>query len=247
MTSSITPEKIGSLYGRPVYDPDGAKVGSIGQIYTDTAGQPGWASVNTGLFGIKETLVPLYGARVRGDNVEIPYEKATVKDAPNIDTDPDEPLASDQVEQLYQHYHLTADEDDETAAASPRDDAMTRSQERMRVGTSREQTGRARLRKYVVTENQQVTVPVSHEEVRLEREPITDANAAQAYSGPELTESEHETSLYAERPVVDKETVPVERVRLAKDTVTDSETVEDELRSERIEADLPGEGRRRVE
>src|ERR1051326_3007528 len=53
------------------------------------------------------------------------------------------------------------------------DDAMTRSEERLNVGTESVEAGRARLRKYVVTENVTQTVPVSHEEVRLEREPIT--------------------------------------------------------------------------
>jgi len=71
------------------------------------------------------------------------------------------------------------------------DDAMTRSEERLNVDTRTEQTGRARLRKYVVTEQQQMTVPVSREEVRLEREPVTDANRDAAYAGPDLTEFEH--------------------------------------------------------
>jgi uncharacterized protein (TIGR02271 family) len=117
------------------------------------------------------------------------------------------------------------------------DDAMTRSEEQLHVGTERHETGRARLRKYVVTENVTRTVPVSHEEVRIEREPITDRNVGDAMSGPDLSEEEHEVTLHEERPVVEKETVPVERVRLDKDTVTDQETVSDEVRKERIEAD----------
>lgn len=115
------------------------------------------------------------------------------------------------------------------------DDAMTRSEERMRVGTENVETGRARLRKYVVTENVTKTVPVRHEEVRVEREPITDANRGAAMSGPEITESEHEVTLHEERPVVETETVPVERVRLAKESRTDEETVTGELRKERID------------
>ena len=94
-----------------------------------------------------------------------------------------------------------------------------------------------RLRKYVVTENEQVTVPVSREEVRVEREPITDSNMDAATSGPEITESEHEVVTYEERPVVAKETVPKERVRLEKDTVTEQKTVSEEVRKERIEVD----------
>ncbi|WP_026543096.1 DUF2382 domain-containing protein [Paenarthrobacter nicotinovorans] len=117
------------------------------------------------------------------------------------------------------------------------DDAMTRSEERLNVGTEKQAAGRARLRKYITTENVTTTVPVQREEVRVEREPITDANAGDAMSGPDLTESEHEVTLHEEKPVVDKETVPVERVRLEKDTVTDDVRVDEEVRKERIETE----------
>jgi uncharacterized protein (TIGR02271 family) len=117
------------------------------------------------------------------------------------------------------------------------DDAMTRSEEHLVAGTQQTEVGKARLRKYVVTETQQVDVPVSHEEVRLEREPITDANRDAAYSGGDITEEEHEVTLRAEKPVVGTETEAVERVRLGKETVTDTETVSGEVRKEQIEFD----------
>ena len=120
------------------------------------------------------------------------------------------------------------------------DNAMTRSEEQLRVGTQTVEAGRARLRKYVVTENVTTTVPVSHEEVRIEREPITDANVGSALDGPAISEEEHEVVLHAERPVVAKETVPVERVRLDVDTVTEQETVTDTVRKEQIEVDGDG-------
>jgi uncharacterized protein (TIGR02271 family) len=117
------------------------------------------------------------------------------------------------------------------------DDAMTRSEERLNVGTEKQATGRVRLRKYVTTENVTRTIPVEREEVRLEREPITDENRGAAMAGPDLSDEEHEVTLHEERPVVDKETVPVERVRLDKDTVTEDVTVNEEVRKERIETD----------
>jgi uncharacterized protein (TIGR02271 family) len=119
------------------------------------------------------------------------------------------------------------------------DDAMTRSEEHLVAGTQTQEAGRARLRKYVVTETEQVEVPVSREEVRLEREPITDSNAGAAYSGKDISEEEHEVTLHAERPVVGTETEAVERVRLGKETVTDTETVTGEVRKEQIEFDDP--------
>ena len=120
------------------------------------------------------------------------------------------------------------------------DSAMTRSEEQLSVGTEQVEAGRARLRKYVVTEDVTTTVPVSHEEVRIEREAITDANVGDALDGPAISEEEHEVVLHAERPVVAKETVPVERVRLDTEAVTEQETVTDTVRKEQIEADTDG-------
>ncbi|MDG9689231.1 PRC and DUF2382 domain-containing protein [Streptomyces sp. DH17] len=117
------------------------------------------------------------------------------------------------------------------------DDAMTRSEEQMHVGVERRESGRARLRKYVVTEEVQQTVPVSHEEVRVEREPITDANRGDALAGPEISEAEHEVTLHEERPVVETETVPVERVRMTTEEHTEDEVVRGQVRKERIEAE----------
>ncbi|MFC8174318.1 PRC and DUF2382 domain-containing protein [Streptomyces sp. NPDC057325] len=122
-------------------------------------------------------------------------------------------------------------------AADTGDDAMTRSEEQMHVGVERTEAGRVRLRKYVVTEEVQQTVPVSHEEVRIEREPITDANRDEALSGAEITEAEHEVILHEERPVVETRTVPVERVSLKADEVTEEQTVSGEVRKEEVEVE----------
>ena len=117
------------------------------------------------------------------------------------------------------------------------DHAMTRSEEELRVGTTRREAGRARLRKYVVTENVTQTVPVQREEARIEREPVTDANVDAAMDGPAISEEEHEVVLHSEEPVVEKRAVPKERVRLDKDVVRDEHTVSDDVRKEHIEFD----------
>ena len=123
------------------------------------------------------------------------------------------------------------------------DDAMTRSEEELRVGTEQREVGRARLRKYVVTEEETHTVPVTKEKVRLEREPISDENVGRAMDGPDISDEEHEVILHEERPVVSKETVPKERVRLDTERVTEDQQVTEQVRKERIEAE--GDERRR--
>ncbi|MFE4836309.1 YsnF/AvaK domain-containing protein [Arthrobacter sp. NPDC056691] len=260
----LAKEHIDDLLSRSgnILSTDGHKIGSIGQIYADDdSGQPTWATARTGLFGTSESFVPLEGSRVEGDDLVVPYTKDQVKDAPRVDTDGH--LEPSEEDRLYEHYQFnggrsytdTGRDFDDTATTGAgydtdasgavghdtsgptTDDAMTRSEERLNVGTERQATGRARLRKYVTTENVTQTVPVRREEVRIEREPITDANRAAAMSGPDLSDEEHEVTLHEERPVVDKETVPVERVRLETDTVTDEVTVDEEVRKERIETD----------
>ena len=120
---------------------------------------------------------------------------------------------------------------------------MTRSEEQLRVDKEHTQKGTVRLHKYVVTEEQNVTVPVSHEEVRVEREPITDANRDEALSGADISEEDHEMTLNEERVVVSKETTPVERVRLDKETVTEDQQVSEQVRKERIDYEEDGKTR----
>jgi uncharacterized protein (TIGR02271 family) len=103
------------------------------------------------------------------------------------------------------------------------------------VGTEQREAGRARLRKHIVTENVSTTVPVAHEEVTLQREPITEANRGDALSGGDLTEEEHEVTLTEQRAVASKETVPVERVRLGTETVTEQQQVDETIRKEQID------------
>ncbi len=251
----ITVNEINQLANADVYGTDGSKIGSAGQVYLDDqSGAPEWIAVRTGLFGTRQSFVPLNQASFNGGRVEVPFDKARVKGAPQIEADGD--LTAAEEDELYRYYGLTSSDgrlsevdgtyatDGYDTSGPTTDDAMTRSEERLSVGTQREQVGRARLRKYIVTEHQQVTVPVEREEVRLEREPITDANIGKAMDGPDISEEEHEVTLHAQRPVVDTETVPVERVRLGKETVTEQQTVGGEIRKEQIEADLPDEGRR---
>jgi uncharacterized protein (TIGR02271 family) len=235
--------------GRNVVDNDGDKIGSLEEVYLDTdSGRPEWATVKTGMLGTKQSFVPLQGASPSGDEVVIGYGKDQVKDAPSVD--PDGELSTEDEQRLYAHYGIadsgvssgsSSDAGDRAVgrdvSGPTTDDAMTRSEEELRVGTTRRERGRARLRKYVVTEEVTKTVPVQREEVRVEREPITDANVDRATSGPDISEEEHEVVLHEDEVVTEKRAVPKERVRLDKDTVTDEETVSEEVRKEQIETD----------
>jgi uncharacterized protein (TIGR02271 family) len=274
------------LQGRDAIGPDGDKIGSVESVYVDDAtGEPAFALVNTGLFGLRSSFVPLTDATYEEGTLRLAHSKDKVKDAPNVD--PDGHLSPEEEAEIFRDYGLhggTAERTDApgapttetgtapTAQPAPTvdtavpgrtegtegwdatggdaagrgtvghdtsgpttDDAMTRSEEELRVGKTEREVGRARLRKHVVTEHVTKTVPVQREEVRVEREPITDENVDRATGGPAISEEEHEVVLHAEEPVVDKRVVPKERVRLDKDVVTEQEQVEDDVRREEID------------
>jgi uncharacterized protein (TIGR02271 family) len=228
--------------GRPLVDGDGDKIGTIDEVYVDAATErPEWLSVKTGMLGSRVSFVPLAQAQEAEDGIRVPYDKAQVRDAPSIE--PDGELSHEEESGLYRHYGLeyadqgSGSETGHDTSGPTTDDAMTRSEEELRVGTERREAGRARLRKYVVTENVTQTVPVEREEVRVEREPITDANLDDATEGHEISEEEHEVVLHEEQPVVDKRAVPKERVRLSKDEVTEEAQISEEVRKEQIETD----------
>jgi uncharacterized protein (TIGR02271 family) len=241
--------------GRTLVGRDGDKIGTIDEIYLDErTGEPEWLAFSTGLFGSRVSFVPLAEARAEDDDVVVPFNKDTVKDSPNVEADG--ALSQEEESRLYAHYGYDYSEDRSQSGLSEgdrtrrgdrttgrdvsgpeTDDAMTRSEEELSVGTRQVETGRVRLRKYVVTEQQTHTVPVQREEVRVEREPVTDANRDAALSGGDITEEEHEVTLRAEEPVVEKRVVPKERVRLETDTVTDEQHVSEEVRQERIETE----------
>lgn len=247
------------LIGRTVYGSDGDKIGEVGQVYLgDHSGQPEFITVRTGFFGSNESFVPVAQAQDRGQDVAVPYTKDKVKDAPNIDNDGH--ISEQQELEIFQYYGLgdsgpapSAVTGDHPGAASDQvghdtsgpttDEAMTRSEERLNVGTQSQEVGRARLRKWVETEDVSVTVPVTREKAVLEREPVRDDNLDEALDGPAISEEEHEVVLNEERPVVEKTTEPVERVRLSKAAVTDEETVTDQVRKEHVEVEGDTDGR----
>ncbi|MCA1283112.1 DUF2382 domain-containing protein [Saccharopolyspora sp. 7B] len=313
------------LIGSEVYDREGDRIGRVGNVYVDDADhQPEWVTVRTGMFGTKESFVPLSGAERGEKGINVGVTKEKVRDAPRVDAEQGH-LSDKEGHDLYDYYGLargsaspqqrdvpqqqsgTTESGSGTAAAggmaaggaaaggaattggrtstgaTERDTAksgttgsgsgtattkgstgkttsgsatagsagdaagmksMTRSEERLRVDTEQIETGRVRVRKYVVTEQQSVTVPISHEKVRIEREPIAESERGSMGRSGSLAEDEQEVVLHEDRPMVTKETVPVERLRLRTELVTEERTVQDEVRRERFDVqDRTGGGK----
>jgi uncharacterized protein (TIGR02271 family) len=308
--ATIQKDRVLQFRGQNLTDSSGSKIGKIEEIYLDTdTNEPEWALVTTGMFGSKQTFVPIRDASETEGSLQVPFAKDDVKDAPQVD--PDGQLSQREEAELYRHYGMSysesdsdtglgessgvaggtagtgtsgftsdtsrgdadydrdtsasdsalaggtttgrdADYDRDTSRTSSFDDArpvgedvsgpetdnaMTRSEEELSVGTQQREAGRARLRKYVVTEDVEKTVPVRREELRVEREPITEGNVRSATDGPELSEEEHEVVLHEEEAVVDKRVVPKERVRLDKDVEVEERTVSETVAREEIDVD----------
>ncbi|OUM43524.1 PRC and DUF2382 domain-containing protein [Arthrobacter sedimenti] len=279
---------------RAVVTRSGDKVGAIGVVFLDDAtDEPTWVTVHTGLFGTRESFVPLAGAEVQGDQLVVDYPRDVIKHAPS--TERDGHLSPEDELGLYRHYGLIRPEAatttvpvtaaaTETATTTGRDEAtttvpvtaaapetatgtgrdaatttvpatnrdeavrggrdggepwMVRSEEQLRIRTEPYEAARVRLRKYVVTEEAVQTVPLSREELRIEREPITGAIGDPTAGDSLFQEEVVEMVGREERAVVSKETVAVERVQLRKATVEGRATVTEQVRKERIATNVP--------
>ena len=258
----IDSEHIDQIEGSTAYDAAGEKVGRVGQLYLDDqSGTPTWVTVATGLFGTAETFVPLEGASFDGTALRLAYSEETVKGAPRLDTD--EHLDQAEEAELYRYYGLgdtqsaqsytdtgttgttgmTGTHVGTTTGSTDDEAAMTLSEERLDIGKTEQIAGRARLRRYIVTENETITVPVRKEKLVVERVPVTDT-ATDPITGPDgQTEILEEITLREERVVVGKETVAVEQVRVGVQEVTEEQEVTEQVRRERADLDVDGQSR----
>ena len=166
--------------GRTVRGADGEKVGTLGDVFLDESDRPAWARVRTGLFGRRESYVPLDQVEDDGEDLRVPFDKQQIKDAPHVD--PDVALTADEERALYAHYGREYDDADDADDAGTRDpvrddDAMVRSEEEVEVreGPMRPRE-RVRLRKVEVTEHQKRVVPVQREVVALETDDVDDSS-----------------------------------------------------------------------
>lgn len=229
------------LIGMKVVGADGDEVGTIDEVFKDDqSGRPSWVRIRTGLFGKKGRLVPLADSRQTERGLVVAFSKQQIKDAPDIDAD--RHLSAAEVAELNRHYRRRTGtvpgqapgEGRMTDQARGDEEWVTRSEERAQVGTESRESGRVKLHKHVDTEPVEQQVRVSHEEADIERVPITEQERA---AGGPLAEDEQEVVLHEERPVLYKETVPVERVRVNVRKQEEDVTVRDEVRKERIDVE----------
>lgn len=242
---------------------DGDKIGNVGQVYLDDqSGTPTWVTVKTGLFGTSESFIPVDAATFAGGELRVPYTKDVVKDAPRVDAD--QAISPAEEEELYRYYGGRQGTDYYTPAAgtvghADRDrvdvdrdrdrtdvdatDGVTLHAEDVDVRTEKRDAGRVRLRKYTVTENVTKTVPVTREEVVVERVPASGAAVATDRAFDDKGgdgEVVAEVDLSQEEVVVDRDVRATEQVNLGKQTHTEERQVTEQVRHEEVAVERDG-------
>jgi uncharacterized protein (TIGR02271 family) len=109
---------------------------------------------------------------------------------------------------------------------------VQRSEEELRAGTREREAGSMKVRKRVRTDRERIEVPVKHEEVSVERVPVS-GEATEAQIG----EDEVSIPVTEEEVVVSKKAVAKEEIRLRKDVVEGTEVVEEDVRREEVDVE----------
>jgi stress response protein YsnF len=279
----VSDQEMSAAIGGTAYGSEGDKLGTIEAFFADDrTGAPTWVSISTGLFGTRHSVVPMADATFTDGALRIPVTADAVKSAPPMEGEhldpadeealrrhygltgtppvqppvagppPVEPLPTTSEPAGTGARHAAPAETRGTGGA-PSDGAMTRTEEKLLVGTERVATTRARLVKYVVTEDVQITVPIRREEIRVEQVPLDaesgdwageslDVPAGSAGAASAADGLPDEIILHTERPVVTVEVVPVERVRLRTELVEGQETVTEQVQREQIVVDQTPSG-----
>jgi len=237
------------LQGQTVYDNAGQKIGDIQRVFFDQANEPAWVAIRGGRIGTREALVPLTGSQMGPNGLAVAVGTDVIRAAPAIEAGNE--LSMGDAAQLNRYYEsaITSPPPQPQPPPAPQQQAappankpaeqnrateLTSYEEQLRVGTESVQSGAVRLHKYVTTDQVETSVPIRHEDVRVERVPATGTPVP---GGHRFEEQAVEVTLHEERPTIAKETVPVETVRLATETRTDDRRVGDQVRRERIEVE----------
>lgn len=216
MHGSYSAEDLRQARNLPIYTNDGEQIGHVGEFWVDDSGRPEWLKVGRGFLNSEAFFVPVQGAELREDGLHVPYARADVEGTPELEG---EDLTPDYERELYGAYRLEQP-------------AVTRSEEELSVGKQQVDAGAVRLRKWVDTEPVALDVELRRETARVVREPVDEP-----VDGAAIGEAEVEVPLRAEQAVVSKQTVAKERIAVEKGVETQTQTVQDEIRKERVELD----------
>jgi uncharacterized protein (TIGR02271 family) len=233
--------------GYTVYDNDGSKIGKVDDLFLDENDSPEYIGVKMGLLGTSSTLIPMELATTdeSAGTITVSTDKETAKNGPAFNDDHE--ITPEYENEVRSYYGLGAAQAQSTGSydtyEEPRTESRSevthddelrvqRSEEELRAGTREREAGSVKVRKRVRTDRERIEVPVKHEEVSVERVPVS-GEATEAQIG----EDEVSVPVTEEEVVVDKRAVAKEEVRLRKDVVEGTEVVEEDVRREEIDVE----------
>jgi uncharacterized protein (TIGR02271 family) len=230
--------------GYTVYDSNHEKIGKVDDLFLDGNDQPEYIGVKMGFLGTHSTLIPFEMATVDDERktIVLSTDKETTKNGPSFNDDRE--ITSEFEIEVYSYYGLQQSGSTEERGAAysgtthgtdvdERDELrVQRTEEELAAGTREVEAGSMRIRKRVRTDREQIEVPTRHEEVSVERVPVSGA-ATEA----EMGEAEVVVPVTKEEVVVGKRAVVKEEVRVRKDVVEDTEVVEEDVRREEIDVE----------
>ena len=239
--------------GLPIADPAGRRFGRLDELFVGrTSGRPEFGIVVLGdeaEGGRERIAVPMQGDTRRADALELPIDAERLHSAPRVQAEVDE-IPAEAGRMILEHFGLDPDPAEATTSAMPpvagpgdagavedEDLEIVRSEEQLSVETRRRATERVRVRKEVTTEDVTVTVTLRREELVIEREPLAEGAGTPVADTAFAEEGAVDFVLHAEEPVVTKRLVPVERVRLRRNTIVEEERITDTVRKEHVEVD----------
>lgn len=211
--------------GMTVYDVDGDKIGSVDEL---AGGGASYMKVKTGLLGLGgHWYIPVNAVReVRSDAVYLNVDK-------------------DDAERLGWSAPPTAASQGQRATAAPTGSSAQEGrtvrlrEEELRAEKTPVQTGEVGIRKDVVTEQKTVEVPVTHEEVVVERHPVEGRPAAKTPVG--TGDEEIRVPVQEEQVRLEKQPTVYEEVNVRKQPVTETERVSGTVRKEEARVEKEGD------
>jgi uncharacterized protein (TIGR02271 family) len=237
--------------GYTVYDNAGGKIGKVDDLFLDENDRPEYIGVKMGFLGTKSTIIPMDAATVdeSAGTITVSSDSDTVKNGPSFDDDRE--ITPEYENEVRSYYGLgassgstgsydaysseeTASTTGTTGAAVSDEDELRvqRSEEELRAGTRERQAGSVNVRKRVRTDRERIDVPVRHEEVSVERVPVSGEA-----TGAQIGEEEVSVPVTEEEAVVEKRAVAKEEVRVRKDVVEGTEVVEEDVRREEVDVE----------
>lgn len=229
------------IRGWKVMAADGRGIGEVDQLLVDTAAMKVRyldVDLDDNLAGDRHALIPIGYARLDPDDRRVFVDGLSTAQVAALPAYGHGPVTRDMDETFNRPFASTPQ-----AREGQRETRIVRHEEQLAIGKRRTEAGEVQVHKRVETEHVRQPVQLAHEEVTVERRPITDP--ARAAGGEARIEGgEIHVPLMAEEAVVEKRVVPREELIVRKREVQEPEVVEAEVRKERIEVDRDGDARR---